>query len=318
MKALQFEAPGRVTWKDVPLSSPGPGEILVRVEAVDTCPHWDMHIYNGEPMFPGQKLTYPYTIGQPGHEAVGEVVAVGPGVENPRLGQRVAAWRDQGHSRPGCYAQFAVFAAENVLEIPAGEAPERFASLELAMCVQVAFDRLTKLDALKDKRVGVGGLGGAGLIAVQMARAYGAKEVIGFDPLPDRRELAANLGADRVIDPTGPAGSSGAVQLDSALDCTGLKAVIESLMAMTREAVALFGVNREDVSYGFRHRSLALLGYCPHNRSAAEQALQLILEGHVDLSPLVSAHLPFSRYSEGIDLLRDKKAIKVMYLPWDE
>ncbi len=316
MKALQFEAPGCVAWKEVDVPAPGPGEVLVRIEAVDTCPHWDLHIFAGEPMFPGQNLVYPYTLGQPGHEAVGEIVAVGDGVDPRCVGRRAAAWRDQGHSRQGCYAQFNTFLADNVLEIPAELPAERVASLELAMCIQVVFDRLAQFDAVRDACVGVGGLGGAGLIAVQMAKAYGAREVVGFDPLPERRDLAMRLGTDRAAGP-GPAETLGpGERLDTAIDCTGLKVVIEDLMAKTRNAVALFGVNREDVSYGWRHRSLALLGYGSHNRPAAEKALRLILDGKLDLTPLVSARLPLTRYAEGVEMLRRKRAIKIMYLPW--
>ncbi|NOY82950.1 MAG: zinc-binding dehydrogenase [Kiritimatiellaeota bacterium] len=316
MKALQFEAPGHVAWKDVEVPTPGTGEVLVRIEAVDTCPHWDLHILEGQPMFPGQKLIYPYTLGQPGHEAVGEVVAVGDGVDPQCVGRRVAAWRDQGHSRQGCYAQFNTFGADNVLEVPGEVRAERVASLELAMCVQVVFDRLMQFGAVREACLGVGGLGGAGLIAVQMAKAYGAREVVGFDPLPERRDLAVQLGADRVTGP-GTADVLGpGERLDTAIDCTGLKVVIEDLMDKTRNAVALFGVNRQDVSYGWRHRSLALLGYGSHNRRAAERALRLILDGKLDLVPLVSARLPLARYAEGVEMLRQKQAIKIMYLPW--
>jgi threonine dehydrogenase-like Zn-dependent dehydrogenase len=78
MKILQLEAPGRAAWKDAPCPTPAPGEVLLRVEAIATCPHWDLHLFGGKPMFPGMTLTYPYLAGQPGHEAVGEVVALGP------------------------------------------------------------------------------------------------------------------------------------------------------------------------------------------------------------------------------------------------
>ena len=77
----------------------GPDEILVRIEGISTCPQWDLHVMSGEPMFPGRPFVYPYALGQPGHEAVGVVAALGPGVDGPPVGTRVAAWRDQGHDR---------------------------------------------------------------------------------------------------------------------------------------------------------------------------------------------------------------------------
>ena len=69
MRALQIVAPGEFRIQDVPVPEPGPGQVLLKVLAVTTCPHWDMHIMGGQPMFAGGQLDYPYTIGQPGHEA---------------------------------------------------------------------------------------------------------------------------------------------------------------------------------------------------------------------------------------------------------
>lgn len=322
MKILQIVAPGQVEWKDAPIPEPGPGEVLVRIEAVTTCPHWDLHLMNGEPMFPGASIAYPYTPGQPGHEAMGEVVAVGPGGRDLTVGTRVAAWRDAGHHRQGCYAQYGLFVADHLLAIPAGMPAAKVASLELAMCVQVSFGQLARLNAIEGKRFGVSGLGPAGLIAVQMARAYGAREVVAFDPLSPRRRLAVSLGADVVLPPDDslPPGRRGDAALDAAIDCTGLKVSIEYLMARTRRAVAIFGVLRETVEFKAEYWSdgFTLMGYEPHNRDAAVRALALISGGQVDLEPLVTHTLPFTRYTEGIELLRTKEAIKICFLPWEE
>ena len=322
MMILQIVEPGRAVWQEAPVPDPGEGEALVRVESVTTCPHWDLHLMNGEPMFPGAPLDYPYTPGQPGHEAMGRVVAVGQGVTSPATGSRVVAWRDAGHQRQGCYAGYVPFAADNLLEIPEDLPAEKVTSLELAMCVEVSFGMLARLSAVEGKRFGVGGLGSAGLVAAQMARAYGASEVVAFDPLPQRRELARSLGVDRVLPPDAaswPADRRGASALDAAIDCTGLKASIEYLMERTRQAVAIFGVLRETVDFRADYWSgLTLMGYEPHNRDAAERALKLVLDGHLDLASLTTRVLPLSQYAEGVELLRSKQAIKIRFLPWEE
>jgi threonine dehydrogenase-like Zn-dependent dehydrogenase len=88
-------------------------------------------------------------------------------------------------------------------------------------------------------------------------------------------------------------------------------------MDRTRQSVAIFGVLREDVIFGARHwGGLVLLGYGSHNRPAAERALALVTKGHLALLPLVTHSLPFTRYQEGIELLRTRQAIKVCFLPW--
>jgi 2-desacetyl-2-hydroxyethyl bacteriochlorophyllide A dehydrogenase len=319
MKILQIMAPGQVKWGEAPEPEPGPGEVIVKVRTVNTCPHWDLHLMAGIPMFAGGTLAYPYTPGQPGHEAAGEIVAVAADVTDLKPGQRVACWKDAGHNRQGCYAQYVAMAQEHVLALPDHVTWEQACSLELAMCVQVSVELLLRQGDMKGKRIGIGGLGGAGIVAVQMAKAYGAAEVIGVDPLASRRELAGQVGADQTVDPAGdawPAGR-GATAVDMAIDCTGLKTSIEYLMARTRRAVTIFGVLREEIAYGPQHwGGLALIGYESHRRSAAEAALQLIAAGKLDLSVLIGARLPFPDYLRGIDMLRRKEAIKICFLPW--
>ncbi len=323
MKALQIVEPGVVEWRDAPLPAPAAGEVLVRVAAITTCPHWDLHLMSGESMFPGVPLPYPYPLGQPGHEMAGEVVALGEGVTEFVIGDRVAAWRDVGAQRQGCYAQYVPFQTENLLKISPDLALEKVTSLELAMCVQVSFTQLAMVQGVQGKRVGINGLGPAGLVALQMARAYGAAQVIAIDPVPARRTLATQLGADLALAPddtfrSAPPESDYA--LDTALDCTGLSGPIELLMSRTAETVALFGVLRDEVRFGWAdwRRGLKLLGYERHNRAAAEQALALVGQGQLDLAALATHSLPLARYAEGVELLRAKQAIKVRFLPWAE
>lgn len=321
MKLMQIEAPGRAVWRDAPVPEPGPGEVLVRVRAIATCPHWDLHIFGGQPMFPGMKLEYPYLPGQPGHEAVGEVVALGPGVTALQVGMSVAVWRDTGRRPQGCYAQFNVLRAEDLLEVPATLAVAEIASLELAMCVEVSFQQLARLGGIAGRSLGLAGLGPAGLVAVQLARAHGAAEVIGLDPVAERRELALTLGAHHAVAPDAAAwpASRDSGALDDAIDLTGVPASIEFLLDRTRRCVTLFGVLREEVRYGGRHMfgpGLLLMGYGDHNRAAAETVLQFITEGKLRLAPLVTHTLPFNSYAEGVELLRTKQAIKVLFDPW--
>jgi len=91
-------------------------------------------------------------------------------------------------------------------------------------------------------------------------------------------------------------------------------------MARTRQAVAIFGVLRETVDFKAECWSggFTLMGYEPHNRDAADRALQLILDGRIDLTSLATHALPLTRYAEGVELLRSKEAIKIRFLTWEE
>lgn len=271
-------------------------------------------------MFPGTTLRYPYLPGQPGHEAMGEVVALGSGTSKLKVGDRVVVWRDTGKPRPGFYAQFNTFPEEDLLVIPRDLESAAVASLELAMCVEVSFQQLASLGHPLG-RIGLSGLGPAGLVAVQLARAHGAKEIVAFDPVAERRQLATRLGADRALAPDTTAWpesrQNGA--LDDAIDLTGVPAAIEFLMDRTRRCVTLFGVLRDEVRFSAKHLfgpGLILSGYGNHNREAAETVLRFIIEGRLNLQPLISQTLPFTRYAEAVDLLRAKQAIKILFDPW--
>ena len=321
MKAIQYIEKGRPEIVELPIPQPGEAQVLVKISGVTTCPQWDMHIMDGVPMVPDGKVKYHYTPGQPGHEAMGKVVELGPRVTEFAAGDRVAFWQDQAGATQGCYAEYVVAEVGNLLKVPCFLEPQEIASLELAMCVQVSFDQIQNVAPIQGKRFAVSGLGPAGLVAIQLAKAYGASEVIAFDPVESRRQLGAKLGADRVLDPTVrdafPYDRFSPEAIDLAIDCVGLPVSIDYLMGKTKDVVALFGVLREDVRFGFKHwcRGLHLVGYGAHNRGAAETALDQIVSGKLKLKPLISKTLPLESYAEGVALLQNRESIKVCFIP---
>ncbi len=322
MKILQIGRYPDVAVLEVPLPEPGPGQVVMQVLGVTTCPQWDLHLRHDEPMFVGHRFEYPYTPGQPGHEATGVITVVGPGVTDLEIGDRVSAWRDPGHHVWGCYAEYVRLDAANVIRVPPSLPVEATAPLELGMCVGATFLLLKRMGGIAGVGVGVNGLGPAGLVAAQMARAEGASSVIGFDPLTDRRRYAAEWAVDEAYDPTSDLSARfparpGVPSLDVIVDCVGAKASVEWAMDHAASRVALFGVQREDYVFAPRHYhpGLALIGYPGHSRAAAEYAVRLMTEGKLDLSRLVTHTLPLHQYSLGIDLLEQRQAIKVLFTP---
>ncbi len=321
MQILQVGTDTDFELLELELPEPEVAQIRLRVEAITTCPQWDLHLRHNEPMFLGHQFHYPYTPGQPGHEATGTIDKLGLGVTVFEVGDRVSVWRDPGHHVKGCYAQFAIVKAENVIRVPAHLPFEATASVELAMCVGATFLVLKEQNTLAGKRVGVMGLGPAGLIAAQMARAEGASEVAGFDLSETRRDYAQPLFLDAAYDPRTASNDLLPARpktpyFDTIIDCVGAKSSVEWAMDHAKTTVALFGVQREDYTFAVRHYTLRLIGYPGHSRAAVEYAVELISSGKLDLKPLVTHHLPLSRYSEGIDLLEKQEAIKVCFNPW--
>jgi threonine dehydrogenase-like Zn-dependent dehydrogenase len=318
--AVQIVGPGKAGLVETEMPEPGAGEVVVRVEGCTTCPHWDMTVWRGQDIFERQGYPrYPLPPGRPGHEMTGTVVATGPGLDELVEGDRVASIFDSGESRPGFYAEYALAREAQLLRVPDRLDVASIASLELAQCVAVSFQRAGDLTG---QRVGISGLGPAGLIAGQMARALGAAEVVGFEIDAARFALARELAVDRVVDLRSEEFEAMAAlpprrQLDLSIDCIGLAASTQNLMRVTRARVLIFGVPHGTVSFGLAEwsKGLQVEGYGRHNRAAGELALGLIAQGKLRLGPLATVRLPFSRYGEGVELLLGKKALKVLYVP---
>ncbi|ULL16794.1 hypothetical protein DVH26_21505 [Paenibacillus sp. H1-7] len=316
MKALQIVDKETTELVRMPIPEPGPGQVLVKVTAVTTCPQWDLHIYYGKPMFTHQAyVPFPYPPGQPGHEMTGTVAKLGEGCTQFEPGQTVSAWKDPGHNQLGCYAEYVVIDENFLLAVPKELHYTQVASLELAMCVGASVMKLKRAVGIEGRRCAVNGLGPAGLIALQMLLAEGAAAVTGIDPNPERRQIARQLGADQAYEPgapeVAPRGSESA--FDIAIDCVGYPEAVRYIMDHTTEAVALFAVQRDD--YILNHKSLTVIGYPGHHREAAEYALELIAANRLNLAPLVSVELPLEAYTQAVDLLRSQKAVKVCFVP---
>jgi threonine dehydrogenase-like Zn-dependent dehydrogenase len=322
-RLMQLTDAGRFDIVERPIEKPGEGQVLLRVEGVTTCPQWDMHLWRGEPMFAGMKLEFPFTAGAPGHETVGRVVEVGPGVESLKAGQRVAAWRCLDMDRHGTYATHVLHDEDKLLPIPEGDPVTAWAPLELAMCVSTTMLGLRDHKFIPCKRLGVSGLGPAGLIAAQMAGAMGVEEVFGFDPDPARRRFAEQHGWCKAIDPASPdpamkRGQPGA--LDASIDCVGSAAVVSFLCDHTKHVIAFFGVQRQDYIYkngSWSGPALNFWGYPGHHLEGGRFAHQLITEGKLDLQPLSTHQVPLKHYDQAVKLLLNREAIKVCLLCGD-
>jgi propanol-preferring alcohol dehydrogenase len=205
-----FEKPLEI--KDIPVPEPGPGQVLVRIEASGLC-HTDIHAARGDwPVKP----TVPFT---PGHEGVGIVERVGAGVTSPAVGDRVAipwlgsacgtchycvsgwetlceAQRNTGYSIDGAHAEYAVAAARYVVRVPDGVDPLVAAPLT---CAGVTTYKAVKVAGVRPgERVAIFGIGGLGHLAQQYAQIFGA-ETVAVDVTEEKLRLAASLGATELV-----------------------------------------------------------------------------------------------------------------------
>ncbi|MFI5849350.1 zinc-dependent alcohol dehydrogenase [Micromonospora chalcea] len=206
-----FDRPMEITERPVPEA--GPGEILVRIEASGLC-HTDIHAARGEwPVKP----TPPFV---PGHEGVGLVEQVGPGVTEHAVGDRVAlpwlgwacgtcsycvtGWetlcesqRNTGYSIDGAHAEYAVASARYAVRVPDGVDPFEAAPLT---CAGVTTYKAVKVAGVRPgERVAIFGIGGLGHLAQQYAQIFGA-ETVAVDVTAEKLALATSLGAAHTVD----------------------------------------------------------------------------------------------------------------------
>lgn len=205
-----FGEPLRIEEVKVPL--PGPGQILVKIEASGVC-HTDLHAAEGDwPVKP----SLPFI---PGHEGVGFVAAVGSGVNRIKEGDRVGVpwlytacgccehcltgWetlcesqQNTGYSVNGSYAEY-VLADPNFV----GVLPKNIGFVEIApiLCAGVTVYKGLKVTRARPGQwVAISGIGGLGHIAVQYARAMGL-HVAAIDVDDSKLELARKLGAELTV-----------------------------------------------------------------------------------------------------------------------
>lgn len=211
MRAVEVPAPGapmRVVRREPP--RPGAGEVRIKVEACGVC-HSDMFATMGG------ATNYPVV---PGHEVVGVVDELGPGVTGVREGARVGlGWfggscrrcascragdfitcdnlRTPGMTYDGGYAEMLVAPAEALVEVPDGLSAVQAAPL---LCAGVTtYNALRRSPARSGDLVAVLGLGGLGHLAVQFAAKMGF-ETVAVSRGSEKGELATELGAHHVVD----------------------------------------------------------------------------------------------------------------------
>ncbi len=187
MKAIRVHevgGPDVLQYEEIPLPSPGPGQALVKVEAIGLN-FIDCYLRSGL-----YKIPLPFT---PGMEAAGTVTATAPGVTEVRTGDRVAY-----APHIGAYAEYAAAPADRLVKLPAGMDSHSAAATMLqgmtAHYLAISTHPLKKGDTALVHAAA----GGVGLLLIQIAKMRGAR-VFGTVSTEEKAALAREAGADEVI-----------------------------------------------------------------------------------------------------------------------
>lgn len=312
-----------------PMPEASPGKVLLRVRRAGVC-GTDVHYFE-EGRCGVFEVTAPFILG---HEFTGEVAAVGEGVDQLAVGQRVVVnpARQCGHcdycrsgrgnlcrrvrmlgsasTKPptdGAFCQYIVMGAEQCFPITDAVDDALAAMMEP---FAVALHAARRAGSVAGKRVLVTGGGPIGLLAAIVARAYGATTVALSDPVASRRAMALKVGADAVLDPTAAAFKDEA----DALSGGGFEAIFEAsgFPAALCQAIDLAGKGATLVQVGtFSKPEIAL----PINQmmvkeiqfagsfrygNVFEEGVRLLAAGRVDLRPLVSKVFPLAQAQDAV------------------
>ncbi|KAL2369095.1 zinc-binding dehydrogenase [Blastomyces gilchristii SLH14081] len=210
-KVARFEAKGEeLSIRTIPLEYPKHREILVKVLACGVC-HSDVLVRDGE-----AGNSFPII---PGHEIVGSVQALGPGVKNFKIGERVGGPWHGGHdgvckecnrgyfqlcdnekingvTRPGGFAEYCILRVEAVARLPQDMDPAEIAPL---LCAgMTTFNGIRKMEVAAGDLIAIHGLGGLGHLAVQFANKLGYKVAV-ISSKHEKENFARELGAHHFI-----------------------------------------------------------------------------------------------------------------------
>jgi threonine 3-dehydrogenase len=324
--------------REVPVPQPGPGEVLVRVQAASVC-GTDVHIERWDAW--AQEHVRPPMIF--GHEMAGIVVGHGPGTGRVALGVLVAAethlvdWtcyqcrtgrahvcqnlRILGVHAPGSFAQYATIPETNAW-VSDGLAPEVAALQEpMGNAVHAAF-----VEEIAGQSVVVTGCGPIGLMAVAIARLAGARHVYATDVVPERLEIARRMGAHEVID----ARDDVAARLRALTDGDGVDVVLEmsgseaalhqGLAALTNGGrISLLGTHALpatlELSEEIIFKGIRVYGITGRRMFETWYRTTALLEEGLDLSPIITHRLPLTDFQQAFDLVAGGHAGKVVLLP---
>lgn len=341
MKALskQEAAPG-LTLVEAPIPTPGPEDVLIRVKRTAIC-GTDIHIWNWDD-WAQKTIPVPMIVG---HEFAGEIIELGNAVQRPlKVGQRVSA---EGHiidinsfaaraghfhldpntlgvgvNRQGCFAEYVVVPAFNVIPLPE-EVSDEVASLldpfgnAVHTCQQ--FD-------LMGEDVLVTGAGPIGIMAAAVARKAGARTVVLTDVNDYRlglaRELAdirtVNVAREDLHDVKKELGIQ--VGFDVALEMSGAPAAFNQAVdhLIMGGGLAMLGIPSKPMETDWSKiilKALNIKGVYGREMFDTWRKMLGLLTSGLDLNPLITHKLPYGEFAHGFEEMRQGRSGKVV-LNW--
>lgn len=337
MKAIVKKYAQQGLWmEEVPIPTIDVNDVLIKIKKVAIC-GTDLHIYNWDE-WSQKTIKTPMVIG---HEYVGEVVEVGGGVRNIRVGDRITG---EGHiacghcrncrrgklhvcentigvgvHRDGCFAEYLAIPESNVVKLDARISDDMAAIMD-------PFGNATHT-ALSFPLIGedvlITGAGLIGSMATAICRFAGARYIVVTDVSPYRLELAKRMGADVVVNPAkGETIEEAKKRLnmrgfDIGLEMSGSPSAFNSMIdnMYNGSKISLLGILPSSAAVDWSKiifNALTLKGI--YGREMWEtwyQMEQMLITG-IDLSPIITHRFAFDDFQKGFDVMKSGLCGKVL------
>ena len=344
MQAAYMDGIENVQVREAPIPKPGPREALIKVHSCSVCGS-DIKIYR----YGNTRLHYPVIVG---HEVAGEVVEVGEQVEAVRVGDRVAVGADvpgvwnqnvpgkdtyidyaTGHEFDGGFAHYMLLNERMVEFGPVSHIPHSlpYDQACLAEPLACAIKGLEMVRFGRGKSISVIGLGPIGCMVLELARAYGAREIYAVQRSRTRLDMARRFVPDAhficTLD-TDPVAcirrETNGRGVDVVITTSGSVSAQKAAIAMVGQlgCVNLFGGLRGEPELSFDSNIIHYKECCVTGSHGSaprhhKQAVRMLAAHEVHGGWYVSKTFPLARILDAYAYHESHAAFKAIVHPWD-
>lgn len=322
-------SPGVIVFNDVEIPTPSEGQVLIKMMKIGICGS-DIHVFHGKHPF----TKYPVT---QGHEVSGEIAKVGEGVQGLKPGQKVTiqpqvvcgkchpcrngkynlceSLKVMGFQTTGAASHYFCVDAQKVTPLPEEMSFEAGAMIEP---LAVGVHAVRRVGDISGKTAVVIGAGPIGNLLAQAAKGLGAAKVMITDVSQYRLNKAKECGIDVCIDTRKTdlgeaiAEHFGPDKADFIFECAGNNTTIGQAVNFARKGskiviVAVFdGMATVDLAVA-NDRELTLDSSMMYRHEDYIDAIKLVEQEKVSLSPLVSKHFKFNEYQQAYEYIDNNR-----------
>ena len=332
MKASFLDKSKRIYTEEVAVPTLDADQVLVKVESVGICGS-DVHYYK-------HGVIGPYVVEEPiilGHELSGVITAVGSDVAQARIGARVAVEPQRAckvckqcqagrynlcpdiefYATPpvnGAFCEYVKIQSTFAYDIPANISFDAAALVEpMSVCIWAA----QKAQIKNDTTVLIAGAGPIGVIMAQVARAFGASEVVVTDVVDSRLDFVKKYGATKTINTSKE--SLGSNKFDVFVDACGIPSAVHAGILSTGPAgrALLVGLGSDEMLLPISHiqnNEIMVTGVFRYTNTWPI-GIEFLASGKVNLDAIVTHHFGLDEVEQGLKTTALPGAMKVLIHP---